>query len=302
MPHRLRILLLAVVCGTSLLGASPAHATFPGRNGDIAFLCYQYDTLLSVCRIPSTGGAYRSVVSEAAGTTSAPRWSPDGRFLLFKTTPETTFGLLRVPGFHSIPGSEDFFEPAWSPRGDRVAAVRYSPKPRGIFTFDLNGRHRRLEVRDGSAPDWSPDGRTLAYDLHGEIYIYDFATRKSRRLTHSPRGSAAYLPSWAPDGRRIAFHRQTGRGSDTSINIFTIRTNGSGLRQVTHNQAHGPIAGDFDPTWSPDGRFIAFIHAPDNETGYFLSVIGVNGSNQRNLTGPPGYYGALAPDWGRRPR
>jgi Tol biopolymer transport system component len=291
-----------LLAGLALFAVPPAHATFPGRNGDIAYLCFQYDQLLSVCRVPSTGGAYRRVVSEAEGYTSAPRWAPNGRQILFKTTAEAGFGLVRMPGYRHIPGSEDLFEPAWAPRGDRVAAVSYSRRSAGIYTFDLNGRHRRLEIRGGRSPDWSPDGRQLAYSLRGEVYLYDLARRRNKRLTHSPAGSESGLPSWSPDGRRVAFDRRSGRDAGRSVNIFTVRANGSGLRQITHNQAMGPVAGDSDPTWSPDGRFIAFVHSPDNVTGFFLAVVNADGSNQRTLTGPPGYYGALAPDWGRRPR
>jgi Tol biopolymer transport system component len=182
-----------------------------------------------------------------------------------------------------------------------VAAVRYDRDPKSIFTFDLQGRNRRLEIRSGLAPDWSPNGRMLAYEARNDIYLYDFARRRSRRLTHSPPGTAAGLPSWAPNGRRIAFSRRSGQGDTRSSNVFTIGADGSGLRQVTHNRARGPIAGDSDPSWSPDGRLIAFVHAPDNDTGYFISVIAPNGSDQRNVTGPPGSFGGVAPDWGRRP-
>ncbi len=301
MLAHLRLLPIFLI-GLGLLGASPAHATFPGRNGDIAFLCFDYNRLLSVCRIPSTGGEYRQITGEADGFTSAPRWSPNGRHLLFKSAPEIDFGLVRVPGFRSIPRSEGFFEPAWSPRGDRVAAVRDSGRRRGIYIFDVRRGRPRLEIRGGGSPDWSPDGRTIAYNKDGEIHLYDLARRRSKRITRSPAGAAAQLPSWSPDGRRIAFDRRSGRGAKASANVFTIRRSGSGLRQVTHNPAKGPNVGDFDPTWSPDGRSIAFVHSPDDQTGFFLAVVAANGSNRRLLTGPPGYFGALAPDWGRRPR
>jgi Tol biopolymer transport system component len=300
MPRLVQILLAALIPATAMLLAPAAQATFPGRNGDIAFICYQYDLLFSVCSIPSTGGTRRDVTGEAS--LSAPRWAPNGRHLLYKSTDEAGLGLVRLPGFYAITGTEGDSQPAWSPRGDRVAAVRFTRGRGGIFTFDLAGRHRRLEVPNGFSPDWSPDGRTLAYEMRGEIYLYDLARRSSRRLTHSPRGSSSHSPSWAPTSRSVAFGRRSGRGAAASENIFTIGVNGRGERQVTRNQAHGSVAGDSDPTWSPDGRLIAFVHAPDNQTGYFLSVITPAGKNQQNLTGPPGFYGALRPDWGRRPR
>jgi TolB protein len=307
MTYRFRMrtaigLLTAGLIALCLLWASNAKATFPGTNGEIAFLCENDQTVLNVCAIAPSGGAYRAVSGLAGGFRSAPRWSPDARRILYQYE-DPSFGIMGAPGLRWIPRTAGYGQPAWSPRGNQVAIVRApdTVRPKGIYTTGLDGRGQRRVVTDGAQPDWSPDGRTLAYQTGGEIWLYNLARKTRKRLTHSPRGSSSSFPSWAPDGRRLAFSRKSGTGATKTSSIFIIGANGSRERQVTHNQIHGPVAGDDDPSWSPDGRFIAFVHAPDNATGWFLAVIGVDGSDQRTLVGPPALH-AFAPDWGRRRR
>jgi Tol biopolymer transport system component len=58
----------------------------------------------------------------------------------------------------------------------------------------------------------------------------------------------AQNPSWSPDSRPIAF--------DDGQDIYTINSDGSGLRRLTSTRAV-----DSDPAWSPEGRVIAFVRA-----------------------------------------
>ena len=61
-------------------------------------------------------------------------------------------------------------------------------------------------------------------------------------------------PAWSPDGSRIAF---SGSGSTNSLAIYTMKQDGSDVRQVTPNASDFAIA-DTSPAWSPDGQKIAF--------------------------------------------
>jgi TolB protein len=57
------------------------------------------------------------------------------------------------------------------------------------------------------------------------------------------------FPAWSPRGDRIAFTSvRTG-----DVEVYTIRPDGSGLRQLTHD-----LSNNGHPTWSPDGRSIFF--------------------------------------------
>ena len=97
--------------------------------------------------------------------------------------------------------------------------------------------------------DVSPDGRTLVFDLMGDIYVMPSTgsgSAPARRLL----GGAAFemQPRFSPDGTRIAFSSDRGG----LWNIWTMDVNGGDLKQVSREQRWFINS----PTWSPDGRFI----------------------------------------------
>jgi imidazolonepropionase-like amidohydrolase/Tol biopolymer transport system component len=95
--------------------------------------------------------------------------------------------------------------------------------------------------------DVSPDGRTIAFTLLGDIYTMPITGGTPRRIAEGLAFEAQ--PRFSPDGKRIAFTSDRGGGD----NIWVMNVDGSDKRQVTKE--------DFrllnQPTWSPDGRFIA---------------------------------------------
>ena len=95
--------------------------------------------------------------------------------------------------------------------------------------------------------DVSPDGRTIAFDLLGDIYVMPIAGGHPTRLTS---GLAFDMqPRFSPDGRLIAYTSDRGGGD----NIWVMNADGTGARQVTHETFRLLNA----PTWSPDGQYIA---------------------------------------------
>lgn len=94
--------------------------------------------------------------------------------------------------------------------------------------------------------DVSPDGRSIVFDLLGDLYLLPIEGGTARRLT-SGRGFDLQ-PRFSPDGRRVAFTSDRGGGN----NLWTIGIDGRDLQQVTRE--------DFrllnNPAWTPDGEFI----------------------------------------------
>jgi Tol biopolymer transport system component len=100
----------------------------------------------------------------------------------------------------------------------------------------------------------------------------------------------------APTGR-IAFSIASGSLPNTDIpnaDIYAVNADGSGLVRLTDD----PVA-DFDPSWSPDGRQIAYRH--EDEMSGQIYVMNADGSGQRNLTRRRGldYSPAWSPDGAR---
>lgn len=95
--------------------------------------------------------------------------------------------------------------------------------------------------------DVSPDGKTITFDLLGDIYTMPIAGGTPTRIADGLAWEVQ--PRFSPDGKRIAFTSDRGGGD----NIWVMNLDGSDKRQVTKE--------DFrllnQPTWSADGRFIA---------------------------------------------
>jgi imidazolonepropionase-like amidohydrolase/Tol biopolymer transport system component len=115
--------------------------------------------------------------------------------------------------------------------------------PPGMATREI-----RIDTAEGSwmNVDVSPDGRTVAFDLLGDIYTMPIAGGTPRRIAEGL--AYEHQPRFSPDGRRIAFTSDRGGGD----NIWIMNADGSDKRQLTKE--------DFrllnQPSWSPDGRFI----------------------------------------------
>ena len=121
-------------------------------------------------------------------------------------------------------------------------------------------------------------------DENAEIYVMDADGDNLRNLTNHPKSD--YSPSWSPDGKRIAFvsnrdgHVHAKHGWSTS-EIYAMDADGSNPRNLTNSPFH-----DSRPSWSPDGKQIAFQSNRDwaDPHNIEIYVMDANGGNPQNLT------------------
>ena len=106
-----------------------------------------------------------------------------------------------------------------------------------------------IDTRSGSwmSVDVSPDGKSVAFDLLGDIYVLPIEGGDAQSINSGLAWSMQ--PRFSPDGSEIAFTSDAGGGD----NIWIMNSDGSNARQLTEE--------DFrllnSPNWSPDGKYVA---------------------------------------------
>ena len=144
-------------------------------------------------------------------------------------------------------------------------------------------------------PEYSPDGRWIAFQQFpngarlSAIFVMRADGTDMRQVT--PISMDAAHPEWSPDGSRIIFNNDF---TQNVGDIFTIRPDGTGVKQLTHVIPLGQA--DFRPDYSPSGREIVFDQFIPGQPLQVL-VMKANASRAEVINNS----NAFAPDWGPRP-
>ncbi|MGH7558418.1 MAG: TolB family protein [Gemmatimonadota bacterium] len=144
----------------------------------------------------------------------------------------------------------------------------------GLMAMNSNGSEVvSLGVR-ASQPDVAPDGRRVAYERDGVIFVFDLGTGAERPVSSN---GLSIGPSWSPDGNQILFW--SGRTGQNEV--WVMDADGSNPTRLTDGGGEN-LEGD----WSPDGSRIVFRR--NTGDGGDLWVMNADGSNPEPLFGLPG--------------
>ena len=205
--------------------------------------------------------------------------------------------LPEVVPLTSYPGREA--EPSFSPDGSKVAFTwnGASQTNRDVYVKEI-GSERPLRLTsdpalDGS-PAWSPSGSQIAFlrDRPGsgsEVRVVPASGGPERRLADIA-ASAEYGLAWSPDGRRLA---TVDRSSPTAPPGIVLVDADTGVKQPLTSLASSAGRGDSWPSFSPDGRIVAFKRsvAP---TAHYVCVVPAAGGEVRRLASATAVTSPLA--------
>jgi dipeptidyl aminopeptidase/acylaminoacyl peptidase len=246
----------------------------------------------------SWDGARSVRITSTPDPEHAPRWSPDGRYLAFLSSrqdpheSDQLWLLDRTGGeaerVTNLPGG--ISEYAWSPDGRRIALVAADPPQDSLPPGADSGQRRpRPIVIDRFV--FKYDGIGWLGQERDHLYLFDLATRHAEQVTPGPYDEANI--SWSPDGSRIAFVSRRRPEFDRSDNwdLYVVEAKaGADPRQVTTFEGADmdPEWGDRPPSWSPDGKLLAYVQGGRPDLLYYagqkLAVVPADGGPARVLT------------------
>lgn len=196
-------------------------------------IAYVYDTLqgqdgkFQINTCAADGGDDKVFIPHKAFE-EAPRWSPDGKTMLWVSTRDGNAELYTVDAEGKNQKrltSEIAFDlhPAWSPNSKQIAFSSGRTGRQKLFTMLADGT-KVVRITDGdfldSWPVWSPDGKRIAYVSNRsgnfDIWLMNADGTAPKNLTAHPGQDTS--PTWSPDGKSLAFVSNRSGGTD----VYTI--------------------------------------------------------------------------------
>ncbi len=263
--------ILAAVVISAL--ASNAHATSPGKNGEIAFKRYLDSgrSTGAIFTIDANGKAERQITEPEAGVKDdQPDWSQDGSLLAFhRSVPDSPFAIYTVK-----PDGSDLTRlsppcSAGSPQCEDAAYASFLPDGNRVVYTRATGKARHF-------PNWDQIE-------HSDIVVRDVSGANPRVLIRSRPFAGDYNSAhFSPDGSRFVYVRANSPLSKPALKhaVFVARADGSGQRQITPWSLD---AGD-NPDWSPDGKLILFRSYEGGAKQSQIYVVRPGASGLRPLT------------------
>ncbi|HEY7711496.1 MAG TPA: AAA family ATPase [Candidatus Entotheonella sp.] len=238
-----------------------------------------------VILVDAAGKVRRRLVSDGA-LNLAPLLSPDGQVLAYTSYreggPSIYLRHLMSARDERLTLREGFALPgSWAPNGRYLVLSKSENGNSDIFLYDRDRRHlRRLTTHDSIdiSPSFAPDSARLVFTSNrsgsSQIYLTDVHGREPVRLTST--GDYNTSAVWSPRGDTLAF---VGRSADQSIDIYTMRADGTERQRVTQS---GSVIEE-SPSWAPDGQSIMYtqVHNGTRER----RIVRVDGTEDRELPG-----------------
>ncbi len=262
-------------CSNPTQNSTPT--TTSSTSGKIAFVSYNHSENIYIMNANGSKKTRLTNYTDPFVEIIDPCWSPDGKKIAFSFSilrmGESIFYVMNAdgsnltrltkgPSLKWLPDGTGIETSSltWSPDGTKIA---YQVGGR-IYIMNADGSNsEQVRIQDATyipyVIRWSPDGSKIAFtadhDGTSQIFTMDINGGNLKMLTNNPDSDIFGL-SWSPDSTEIAYQYV----SASESGIWVMRSDGSNQVQLTQNPLRGDWwnAGDDYPTWSPDGKKIAF--------------------------------------------
>jgi len=234
---------------------------------------WEHTQELSIYVIRADGEGFRRIASKPGHCLGSPRWSPDGRRVVFyDMTTEDTWGARRPNLVAKVVSQIVSVDVATGERVEHTKGPGLKVFPQFLSASEI-AYHRKGGPDEGlyftsgrpavkavlRSPNWSPDGKLVVYEK------VNFTPRSENKRLHSWDAEWEYrhsdvFPALSRDGKLVF----TDKAKNSSVVV--MNPDGSNRRRIFDADKSGldpamvqrGMAGAFQPAWSPDGQWVAF--------------------------------------------
>jgi Tol biopolymer transport system component len=291
-----KILAISVVLSLTVL-VGGASATLPGKNGPLLVSGYVEGGIngnTANIFTEALNGKSKKLLGALEQSYSDPAVSPNGRQIVYSVYP----GYRMWLGPFSNPKKAKPITPeeadvlntdtVYAPDGKSIYFSKKYYLDSGVFWHLMRYTFKTKKTRafkvdpklDWGLSDVSPNGRLLAYNRGGDedaSKVRLLNTKTGRSHTVATKGPALSA-TFSPDGKWITYTAPVGDGWE----VFKSRLNGKRAKRLTRN---GAI--NFDPSFSPDGKMIAFTQGTDGKRK--IGIVTVKTGKVRYIKAPGDY-------------
>ncbi len=233
----------------------------------------------------------------------SPAWSPDGRYLAFKSNRSgrveihvmdmQTQNITQLTGIEEETGSHS---PHWSPDGTKIAFGRFVSKPglshKTIWVMSADGKNQKPFLPEPlvtepslfrSYPNWAPDGKQILFietrgfqDEREKFFVIQSGNGRRTEIDINKRIGGRWVASgacWMDDGRAILF--SAGRldvpDKDRYHDVYRYEITSRNLKRLTTYRYH-----DVEPDWIEGPLTVSPQGKVPTQWGDIKAVYGVN--------------------------